>query len=63
MEWMSVPGNVTSSVIPGLWPQQEVLTSLEYAVSAELMTSSLDHRVVSSGMSRPSRCVFSTDHR
>jgi len=60
MNWLSVPGNVTSAVIAGL--QHETMTSLQYAVSAEVMTPSLG-RVVSSGMSQPSNCIFNINDR
>jgi len=60
MRWLSVPGNVTSAVIEHL--QHDAATSLQYAVSAEVMTSPLS-RLVSSGMSPPHHCAFSVSQR
>jgi len=61
MEWLSAPGNATSAVIAGLQP--EAMTSIQYAVSAELMTLSPLDRVVSSGMSQRRDCAFNINNR
>jgi len=60
MKWLTVPGDVTSAVIAGL--QHEAMTSLQYAISAELMTPSLN-RIVSSGMSKRKYCAFNINKR
>jgi len=61
MHWLTVSGSVTSAVIEHL--QHDVaVTSLQYAVSAEVMTSPLD-RVVSSGMSQRRYCAFNMSQR
>ena len=60
MNWSAVPGDVTSAVVGGL--QHEAMTSLQYAVSAELMTSSLN-RTMSSGISQWNYCAFDVNKR
>jgi len=60
MNWLTVPGDVTSAVVAGL--RHEAMTSLQYAVSAEMMTSPLN-RTISSGMSQRSYCAFDVNKR
>jgi len=60
MNWLTVSGDVTTAVVAGL--RHEAMTSLQYAVSAEVMTSSFN-QTISSGMSQRNYCAFDINKR